>query len=266
VVLLRRAPASAALAELLDDVLRYVVDLSRPRTIHGLQMPGWYVPHDPAPGARTPAGHVNNTMPDGAAGLLAFLALCTHAGHRVVGQNEAIAALLAWFALTRQDGPDGAWWPTWVAPDEIPDLHAGRPLDAVAPPPSWSGLAGMARAVQMGAGTVRNREAIGVAESVIAGCLTSRQMDQLTEPGLRDGLAGLYQVGRRAAAGSMTLTHRTAAVGDILRDLVAMADAGAVPGIGDGLLTGATGLRLAAQTMRRVNGPPSVWDSCLLIA
>jgi hypothetical protein len=264
VVLLRRAPASEALNLLLDDVLRYVVDLARPRLLLGLRAPGWYVPHDPAPGVNTPGGHVSNTLPDGAAGLLAFLALCAHAGHDVPRQQDAIGSLVKWFALTRQDGPGGSWWPAWVTPDQIHDLYAGRPLAAAVPPPSWSGLAGMARAVQMGAATVGDTGTRNLAEATIAACLTPRQIRRLTTTGLQDGLAGLYQVGRRAEAGSANLGTGTA--GDLLRDLVVDHEAADGRDGGAGFLTGTAGIHLATQTMRRVNGPISVWDMCLLIA
>lgn len=265
VVLMRRARASEEVRAVLNEVLRYLVDLARPVTAHGLNLPGWYVP-----GTTSTTGlawQVSNSMPDGAAGLLAFFALSAHAGHHVEGHQEAMRALLDWFALTRQETREGAWWPTEVTPEQIPDLLAGRPLSGPAPLPSWSGLAGIARAVQMGASIIGDRRTMALAEAVIASCLAPQQLRRLTEPGIRDGIAGLYQVARRAAAGSATLTHRTAAAGDILRDLVAAAHRHPAGSPAEtGLMTGTTGLRLASQTMRRVNGPASVWDTCLLIA
>jgi hypothetical protein len=70
VLLSRRAPGS----ELMQQVIDYIADLTRPVLVDGVQVPGWYVRHDPAPGEATPGGHVNLTIASGAAGLLAFLA------------------------------------------------------------------------------------------------------------------------------------------------------------------------------------------------
>ena len=231
VLLLRRAPGSALMQQLVD----YLAGLTRPVLVDGVQVPGWYVPHDPAPGEATPGGHVNLTMANGAAGLLAFLATCVRAGYSLESLRTPIQNLLDWFVAWQQpasaEWPDSVWWPRWVTPVEI---QAGRLSDgrgAGEALPSWSRMAGMARALQMGAGVLAEsrhsradeaRKAQRLAEKAMLACLTDRQQRRLTSPGLWGGLAGLYQTGHRAAADAVgpmeiLLKHHLPAVGDALR-------------------------------------------------
>ncbi|WP_419707965.1 lanthionine synthetase LanC family protein [Promicromonospora sp. NFX87] len=273
VLLLRRAPGS----ELMQQVIDYIVGLTRPVLVDGVQVPGWYVHHAPAPGEATPGGHVNLTMASGAAGLLAFLATCVRAGYSLESLRTPLQDLLDWFVTWKQppsaEWPDSVWWPRWVTPSEVQTGHmAGR--DEGEALPSWSRVAGMARAVQMGAGVLaegrhaRSDEARKVrmmAEEALLACLTDRQVRRLGG-GLWGGLAGLYQTGHRAAAEAVgpmeiRLKHRMSAVGDALRAQVAAQAAGAP----DDLWSGRSGLQLAAQTLRRGTAPTSRWDACLLI-
>lgn len=273
VLLLRRAPGS----ELVQQVIDYVAGLTRPVLVEGVRVPGWYVHHDPAPGEATPGGHVNLTMASGAAGLLAFLATCVRAGYSLESLRTPIQDLLDWFVTWQQppspEWPDSVWWPRWVTPTEVQAGHlAGRgPGEAL---PSWSRVAGMARAVQMGASVLAEgrharsdeaRKVRMVAEKVLLACLTDRQVRRLGG-GLWGGLAGLYQTGYRAAEDAtgpmeIRLKHRMSAVGDALRFVVAALAADAPAD----LWSGESGLRLAAQTLRRGTAPTGRWDACLLI-
>ncbi|WP_423464282.1 hypothetical protein ACO229_06890 [Promicromonospora sp. MS192] len=275
VVLLRRAPGSP----LMERVIDYVASLTRPVLVDGVEVPGWYVRHDPAPGEPTPGGHLSFTMADGAAGLLAFLSTCVRAGYSRESLRAPIQDLVDWFTAWRQEPspewPDSVWWPRWVTPAEV---QAGRLAPGRGPGealPSWSRMAGMARAVQMGARVLAEgphprvdeaRKAVKRAEEAMLACLTDRQMRRLTGPGLWDGLAGLFQTGHRAGADAkgpmeIRLKHRMSAVGDALRS-----QAAALPTDAPGdLWSGEAGVRLAAQTLRRGTAPTSRWDACLLI-
>lgn len=275
VILLRRAPGSA----LTQQVIDYIAGLTAPVSIGGVEVPGWYVAHDPAPGEPTPGGHVNLTMASGAAGLLAFLATAVRAGYSLDSLRTPIQTLLDWLLAWQQpasaEWPDSPWWPRWVTPAEI---QAGRLVDgrgAGEPLPSWSRMAGIARAIQMGAGVLASkpgprvddaRAAKALAEEAMLACLTDRQVRRLISPGLWGGLAGLYQAGHRAAgdasgATELRLWHRMSAVGDALRAQIA----GLPADTPADLWTGESGVRLAAQTLRRGTAPTSRWDALLLI-
>ena len=61
-ILLRTAPASDTLAEVLAYLTRLV---TRPLTLDGLQAPGWWAARDPDPLSPTPGGHANLGMAHG---------------------------------------------------------------------------------------------------------------------------------------------------------------------------------------------------------
>ena len=120
-VLLRTAPASDALG----DILAYLISIvTKPLTLDGVQVPGWWAARDPDPLHPAPGGHANFGMAHGAAGLLAFLALSSISGRAVHGQPEAISVLCDWYDRWAQETSDGRWWPEWLT---LSDLRAGRP-------------------------------------------------------------------------------------------------------------------------------------------
>ncbi|MCP2282782.1 Lanthionine synthetase C-like protein [Promicromonospora umidemergens] len=275
VILLRRAPGTV----LMQRVIDYVVSLTRPVLVNAVRLPGWYVAHNPGPDSSTPGGHVNMTMASGAGGLLAFLVACVRAGYTRDSLHVPIKALVDWFVRWQQpasaEWPDSVWWPRWVTPAEVQVGHLVGSRGVGEALPSWSRMAGMARAVQMGASVLaasryphadEARMVRALAEEAMLACLTNRQLRRLSSGGLWGGLAGLYQTGYRAAADAtgpteIRLKHRMSAVGDALRSQVVTLPAG---GPGD-LWSGESGLRLAAQTLRRGTAPTSWWDACLLV-
>ncbi|SEF38108.1 Lanthionine synthetase C-like protein [Amycolatopsis pretoriensis] len=260
-LLLRHHSGSDELA----GILRYIVTLvTRPRREDGVELPGWWVPHDPDEILPTPGGHANFGMAHGAAGLLAFLALATVDGRAVDGQREAIAALTAWFDWWRQDGADGPWWPQWITREE---LTAGRPAHAGSGRASWCyGTVGVARALQLAAlatGDTRRQEA---AENALAATLTDAQLDRITDAGLCHGIAGVFQTAYRAArdARRPALAARLPALaGRLSRH--ARGDEDRHQAHPTGLLTGSAGVDLALETARHSTPPPTGWDACLLI-
>jgi len=201
-LLLRRSPAHDVLA----GILRYVVNLTKPQRHDGVELPGWWVSHDPDEILPTPGGHANFGMAHGAAGLLALLALATTHGCVVDGQHDAITILSAWFDQWRQDGADGAWWPQWITHEE---LRAGGPAQPGPGRPSWCyGIPGIARAQQLAAIATADPRRQQAAEDALAASLTETQLDRITDPGLCHGLAGVYQTAYRAARDARNPRHR----------------------------------------------------------
>ena len=252
-LLLRQLPDS----DELGDLLTYVVRLTEPVKHDGLRVPGWWVEHDPDPILPTPGGHANMGMAHGAAGLLALLALATRHGRRVEGQAEAIGRLCAWIDRWRQPSPHGPWWPQWITRNE---LRTGRPAQDCPARPSWCyGAAGIARAQHLAALATHDRVRREAAEQALAACLSSPQLDRLTDAGLCHGLAGLYQTAFRAAAEAEDPL--------IAQQLPALAERLASHAHGDGgFLTGHTGVALVLETVRTGDPPRTRWDACLLIA
>lgn len=254
VLLLHRAPGS----DELGDVLRYVVRMAEPRYHDGLQVPGWWVEHDPDPLLPTPGGHANLGMAHGVAGLLALLAHASRHGHHVEGQSEAIGWLCDWFDQWRQDSAYGCWWPQWITRDQ---LRAGRTVQEGPGRPSWCyGAAGIGRALQLAAIATGDRTRKTAAELTLAACLTGPQLDRLTDAGICHGLAGLYQTAYRAAADASN-----PAIAQRLPALAALITS-TQPGDDNGFLTGNTGVALTTETIRTGQPPRSGWDACLLIA
>jgi lantibiotic biosynthesis protein len=256
-VLLRTAPASDALG----DILAYLTRIAtRPLTLDGVQVPGWWAARDPDPLHPTPGGHANLGTAHGAAGILAFVSLAAISGHAADGQHEAIATLCGWYDRWAQDTADGRWWPEWLT---LSDLRAGRPSQRGPGRPSWCyGTPGIARALQLAAIATADPARQAAAEHALAASLAPERLATLTGPGLCHGLAGGYQAAARAAADAIT-----PAIASRLPGTAAALTASA--GIGTGssaLLTGDIGTRLALETARRSVAPISGWDSCLLLA
>jgi hypothetical protein len=252
-VLLRTDPGGEALA----GILHHLVRLTRPRTIGGTVVPGWWACDDPDTTAATPGGHANLGMAHGGAGILALMSLCARHEVAVDGQYDAIRSLARWYASRRRESPHGPWWPQWLTLADLRDGTPGRPGGWR---PSWCyGAAGIGRALQLAAIAAGDGAAQAAAEQAIAACLEPAQLSRLAEPGLCHGLAGLYVTALRAAhdARSPDIAARLPAAAVLLAGKAGAAEDG-------GLLTGAAGVRLALEAAR--NGTPrSGWDACLLI-
>jgi hypothetical protein len=252
-VLLRTDPGGEALA----GILRHLVRITWPRTIGGMEVPGWWACDDPDTTVRTPGGHVNLGMAHGGAGILALMSLCSRYGITVDGQHDAIWSLALWYASWRRESPHGPWWPQWLTLADLRDGTPGRPGGWR---PSWCyGAAGIGRALQLAAIAVGDGAEQAASEQALAACLEPAQLARLTEPGLCHGLAGLYVTALRAAhdARSTDIAARLPAAAVLLAGHAGAAE-------GDGLLTGSAGARLALESAR--NGTPrSGWDACLLI-
>ncbi|CRK59310.1 Lanthionine biosynthesis cyclase LanC [Alloactinosynnema sp. L-07] len=252
----------------LTRILRYVATLAtQPHREDGVELPGWWVAHDPDEILSTPGGHANFGMAHGAAGLLSLLALASLRGRVVDGHHEAIAKLTAWFDRWRQDGPDGPWWPQWITREE---LRTGRPTRTRPGRASWCyGTVGIARAQQLAALATDEPRRQDAAEDALVAGLTDTQLDRITEPGLCHGIAGIYQTAYRASddARGPAIAHRLPALADRLtahtRSLGEDTDNDEPNAAG--LLTGRAGVDLALETVRHTTPPHTGWDACLLI-
>ena len=272
--MLRRMPDGQALAA----VLSYLVQLSEPASRDGVLVPGWWTPTGPNGELdnRYPTGHANAGVAHGIGGPLALLALAARAGITVPGQLEAIATICAWLDHWRVDTSTGPVWPYWITRDEH---RTGTPVPPQQPRrPSWCyGTAGLARAQQLAALALRDPDRQRLAEDALLRALTDpAQRATVTDPSLCHGTAGLAHIAVRVAADAAphTARHLNAAAADLLD---AVHRSGADPrhtatallgpaGAGPGLLEGAAGVALAAQTGATETLPYTSWDACLLIS
>jgi hypothetical protein len=253
-LLLRHAPDTDALGRILD----YLVHLTTPRAA---DLPGWWVSRSPDITLPTPGGHANHGVAHGISGVLAFLSTALRHGVTVDGHREAIETICAHLDSWRHDDQPGPWWPEWITRDE---LRTGQSRQRGPFRPSWCyGTPGIARAQQIAAIATGDTARQHLAEHAIAACLSDAdQLAGITDNSLCHGWAGLYQTTWRAAQDALTpeISHH---LPRLATSLTHHADAGNQDN--PGLLTGVTGLALAAHTAARNTAPISGWDACLLI-
>lgn len=256
-LLLRHMPGSDALARVLD----YLVQLTKPITIRGDVLPGWWVEHDPDRLLPTPGGHTNLGMAHGIAGPLALLSHALRGGITVDGHQEAIARFCERFDHWQQDGEAGHWWPYWI---DRHDHARGRIAQHEPARPSWCyGTPGIARVQQLAGIATGDTTRQHAAEATLLACLTDqRQLTLITDQGLCHGWAGLYLTAAHAA--------NDAATPDLAAQLPHLAGqltehAARTPPPELGLLDGATGTALALKATATQGLPRSGWDQCLLI-
>lgn len=264
--LLRREPY----ADLLRDVLAYVVRLTEPLTDDGEQLPGWWSQVAPSgrPSPDYPGGHANHGMAHGIAGPLALLALAARSGITVPGQRESIRRICDWFDRWRQDGPAGPWWPYVLTRAQ---LRGEKPLIEGPSRPSWCyGAAGHARSQQLAALALGDSARQQAAENALARALTDSGHVGLTKDrSLCHGYAGLAHIAAQASANSF-IPDIAACVPNLLTEVGTRPDTVATsllhsPGGDIGLLEGAAGVALALHTAASDAPPLSGWDAFLLI-
>ncbi|WP_367138429.1 MULTISPECIES: lanthionine synthetase C family protein [Streptomyces] len=257
--LLRRDPGGGAL----EHVLRYLVQLTRPLTNDGQELPGWWVAHDQRTrtSARYPGGHSNQGAAHGVTGPLMLLAQAARRGITVDGQLGSMNTICAWLDTWQQHGETGAWWPECVS---LADLHAGRPSQQGSARPSWCyGTPGIARAQQLAAIATGDTQRQQAAEQHLIRCLSDPvQLSRITDSGLCHGWAGVYQTVWRAAHDAITpaLSGHVTRLADALTHHTEP-EQGTAPGF----LDGDAGTALALNTAMQRSAPTSGWDRCLLI-
>ncbi|MBL7487326.1 lanthionine synthetase C family protein [Frankia sp. AgB1.9] len=258
-LLLRRAPTGSAT----EQVLTALVALTRPLTVDGETLPGWWVDHDPHR-RQTLAfrgGHGNLGAAHGITGPLTLLSLAARNGTVVDGQLDAIATVCDWLDAWQQDCAAGPWWPEHLALDELRTGRCAQPRSAR---PSWCyGTPGITRAGQLAALALGDRHRQAAYEQALLACLDDpTQQARLVDPGLCHGQAGLFQTVWRAATDATT--------GDLRARLPALAarllrTARTADQADPGFLTGGAGIALALHTAATNTAPRSGWDTCLLI-
>ncbi|MER7757719.1 lanthionine synthetase C family protein [Kitasatospora sp. NPDC097643] len=199
-----RAAAEPALRATLDRL----VALSRPVTVDGRPVPGWWVPSDrqATDGDRRvfPRGDVNLGLAHGIAGPLALLARSAEEGVTVGGQLDAVHRIAEWLAARADHDAYGpAWEPRLGLDAEL--ARADAPADRAAAPQSSPHAARFGAAWCYGA--------VGIATALYrAGRLTGQDdwcrlalhsahalghrpgaLDHLQGPTVCHGLAGLLQ-------------------------------------------------------------------------
>jgi hypothetical protein len=256
--LLRSEPGGSALGRVLD----YLVALTRPLTVDGRRLPGWWVSHDPHRGmsAHFPGGHGNLGAAHGISGPLMLLGQAMRRGIEVDGHAEAIATILAHLDQWKQDDAHGPWWPEHLT---VHELRTGRTRQERPYRPSWCyGTSGIARAGQVASIAIRDRESQYSFENALDRCLSDpTQTDRITDAGLCHGWSGLYQTVWRAAADAAA-----PALSEHLPRLAeALVDHSDTSSSDPGFLEGATGTALTLMTAAHGTSPTSGWDACLLI-
>jgi lantibiotic biosynthesis protein len=248
----------------LRAVLGALVRLTRPVTIEGETLPGWWTPTGPT--GRTadefPGGHGNFGLAHGISGPLALLAQALRRGIAVDGQHEALETICAWLDSWRIDTPAGHRWPYMVTRDETRSSAAHVRHSGTNRRPSWCyGTAGVARTLHLAALALGDTARRQVAEDALIGALTDpAQVALVNDASLCHGYAGLARITALAAIDT---------TGPVAVQLHALANetqhharAQPVPE-GPGLLEGAAGIGLAA--LAAVTEPSTGWDTCLLI-
>jgi lantibiotic biosynthesis protein len=189
-LLLTRANSSS----LIEEVLTYLVSLTRPVRADGEALPGWW--SQTGPGHEEMAGgHGNNGVAHGIAGPLALLSIATRRGIRVEGQVDAIKAFSRWLESF------GSFY--WITRQQ---LSAREPLHAPPARPSWCcGDLGIARALQLAAIALGDSARRQAAEDIAMAALTHpSRLGRITDACLCHGWAGVLTVTRAIAAETPT--------------------------------------------------------------
>lgn len=102
------------LADMTRQILRILVDLTKPIHWEGRSVPGWYVPVDflsnEGDKKHYPKGNFNLGLSHGITGILALLSIAVLRGFSVEGQLEAIERVSFWLKERRRMYKDTYFW------------------------------------------------------------------------------------------------------------------------------------------------------------
>lgn len=257
-------------ADVLREILTYLVRLTEPVKHDGEFLPGWW--SHLAPSGTTspdyPEGHANNGVAHGVGGPLAVLCLAARRGVTIAGHLNAINRILAWLDHWQQDSPTGPRWPYWITREQ---LRSGTPGTGPSRSSWCYGTAGLARAQQLAALALNDPARQRMAETALLRAMTDPgQLDATVDVSLCHGFAGLAHLTRLVAADAITpglaecLPRLLAPITDTAPATLAdsLIDP---PGGGDiGLLEGAAGTALALNSFHTGTPSASGWDTCFL--
>lgn len=263
--------------DLLRDILTYLVDL----TLHTPDpAPGASQPHPDGPGVDGLDQQGGGGVLSGKAGVLALLALAADEAITVPGHHEAIEQLSRAYETSLEPVVGR---PHRMCSSEVPygDVVGtccpdnGEP----APRPSWcDGTAGIARALQLAAIVLGDQQRQLRAETLLAHCLRDfRQAMQLTDFTVCHGWSGLFHTLRAATADAGPASPLASTTPHLDQPSMLRICDTLPAAVGDGLLTGKAGMKLAALTplsatntadeppVSRTRGTRARWDDCLLV-
>ena len=197
------SPAEAR--ELTAEVLAYLVDLTRPISIDGSTVPGWYVPVEEQPVEQDriayPHGDFNAGLAHGICGPLALLAVAAHQGVTVPGQDEAMGRIVDWLLRWKRKDGHGAYWPARVSwAEEV----TGEPTGTLFSRAAWCyGTPGVARALWLAGRALGDQSVQAEALTGLAAVYRRPRAEwRIDGPTFCHGLSGLAQITRRMASDS----------------------------------------------------------------
>lgn len=113
--------ANPALSSLLQEIIRLLVLLTKPISINGRSIPGWYVLPDHMIQQESkllyPQGNFNLGLSHGVTGVLAFLSIAFLHKIQVPGQKEAIKYFAAWLNSNKKIYNDTFFWEGMISLD-----------------------------------------------------------------------------------------------------------------------------------------------------
>ncbi|MGW6394929.1 lanthionine synthetase C family protein [Streptomyces sp. NPDC055103] len=204
-------PVAGRSAEVLDGVLRLLVDLTRPVRVRGHEAPGWWCDPDryvvPRDRAEFPGGDFNVGVAHGIAGPLALLALEERAGHGVPGGPAALRRMTDWVLAKACTDAWGPYWPGRVSfEEETGGGAAGACTDgdgvARTARAGWCyGVTGIAWSLRLAGAALGDEAVTSLARTAMRGALR-RPLPAATadDPGVCHGRAGIVHAGARMAA------------------------------------------------------------------
>ncbi len=271
-------------AEALDTTLRHLVARTRPITVHGATVPGWWCRPDRAPVAdhrvEFPRGYLDVGLAHGIAGPLALMALAHDRGRRVEGMTEAMRTIVDWLLRRAVSDDIGPVWPSRVGFEQETGAEPAAPGPVRA---AWCyGTAGVARALHLAGAALGDEQLCELAVRALWGAVLRPWSEaDLVGSTVCHGAAGLLQVVLRVAGrdpDSVLLTAAGVLAQRVLYDFDRTAPfgfrhghrtrAGRVVGVDEpGLLQGAAGVALVLATFAGHPGTvgPDVWDAPLLL-
>lgn len=246
-------------------VLDYLARLTEPLPDPDLQgLPPWWTSVAPngEPGSEFPDGHGNLGVSHGIGSALAVMALALLRGQGTAHIVEAIERLCMWTDCWRQGDQSTPWWPGLISLEQQRAKHINP---ALRPRPSWCyGAAGTARAQQLAGLALGEPERVRTAENaILAAVCDPAQLDQVAEPGLCHGMAGLLHCTWRIASDSSNpaiAARLPALAGRLMTALEQRTEHEPE------LLDGTAGAALALHTVGTGTAPAPYWDAFLALA
>lgn len=230
----------------LEEVLAYLVSLSRPVSIEGRELPGWWSDAGPSDEEMV-GGHGNNGVAHGIAGPLAVLSLAVRHGVQVPGQYDAIAVFARWL--------DKYGCCYWITRDQ---MSGPQPPETAPARPSWCyGQLGIARSQQLAAIALGDPARQLAAEDIVVRTLADPVcLGRVTDASLCHGWAGLLTVARAVADDSPAVARFTPLMEDLKKHLASGLNRLSKPGF----MEGRAGAHLALDGTNTTD-----WTRALLI-